>query len=82
MKTHIKELRKERNITQQEIADKLGVTKSYISYVESEKTGITLENASEIAIGEMDLRQQNKEIISSSIFNSPYFLIQRHNSSL
>lgn len=49
MKTHIKELRKERNITQQEIADKLGVTKSYISYVESGKTGITLENASEIA---------------------------------
>ena len=49
MKTRIRELRKEKNITQQEVADKLGVTKSYISYVESEKTNITLENALKIA---------------------------------
>lgn len=49
MRTRIKELRKEKNVTQQEIADRLGVSKSYISYVESEKTNITLENAFKIA---------------------------------
>ena len=49
MKTRIRELRKEKNITQQELAEKLGVTGSYISYVESEKTNITLENALKIA---------------------------------
>ena len=46
----IKELRNQKNITQQELSDLIGVKRQYISQIESGEYNITIDTLNKIAI--------------------------------
>lgn len=50
MKNNIKELRKEFKLTQQEIAEKVGVTRQTMNAIENNKYSPTLELAMQLAL--------------------------------
>lgn len=49
MKCHIMEIRKEKSVTQKELADKIGVKRQFISNIEREKIMPSLRLAYKIA---------------------------------
>jgi transcriptional regulator with XRE-family HTH domain len=46
---NIKTCRKKREMTQHELAEKLGVSRSYISQIETDRRGISVRTAKKIA---------------------------------
>ncbi|MGG4267391.1 helix-turn-helix domain-containing protein [Peribacillus simplex] len=67
----IKLYRKLRNLSQDDLGEKLGVTKSYISKLENEKTPISLETLGKIA---EVLSVDPKQLINNKIQEPPEVL--------
>ncbi len=49
MLTHLKEIRESNDLTQQDVADEIGVSKGYYSLIENGKRGLSYVTAQEIA---------------------------------